>query len=91
MTAFTDLVDVASARLGARIVGCNDEFIQSGDNGFLCDPFEEQPWIDALTRLSNSPDLRKAIGYKGHQTCRRLFNIRDTAARFEQVYADLAV
>ena len=26
MTAFTDLVDVASARLGARIVGCNDEF-----------------------------------------------------------------
>jgi allantoicase len=26
VTSFTDLVDVASARLGARIVGCNDEF-----------------------------------------------------------------
>jgi allantoicase len=26
VTAFTELVDVASERLGARIVGCNDEF-----------------------------------------------------------------
>ena len=26
MTAFTDLVEVTSERLGARIVGCNDEF-----------------------------------------------------------------
>lgn len=71
-------------------VGCNDEFIQNGDNGFLCDPFEKQPWIDVLSRLSNSPELRRAIGTKGYETCRRLFDIRDTAARFEKIYDELA-
>jgi glycosyltransferase involved in cell wall biosynthesis len=67
-------------------VGCNDEFIQSGQNGFLCDPFQEQPWIDALTQLVNNPDLRTSVGAKGYETCQKLFNIRDTAARFEKVY-----
>lgn len=67
-------------------VGCNDEFIQSGQNGFLCDPFQEEPWIDALTQLVNNADLRRSIGAKGFQTCQTLFNIRDTAARFEKVY-----
>jgi glycosyltransferase involved in cell wall biosynthesis len=70
-------------------VGCNDEFIQSGTNGLLCDPFQEEPWIDALAKLSNSPAVREAMGLKGYQTCRRLFNIEDTAARFENIYAEL--
>ena len=70
-------------------VGCNDEFIQSADNGFLCDPFEEQPWIDALVLLSNSASLRATMGTKGNDTCKRLFDIRDTAFRLETVYADL--
>ena len=70
-------------------VGCHDEFIQSGANGFLCDPFEEQPWIDTLALLSSNPELRRDVGLKGNETCRRLFNIRDTASRFENVYAEL--
>ena len=71
-------------------VGCNDEFIQNGVNGFLCDPFEEQAWIDALVKLLNNSELRKVMGAKGYETCRLLFDIRDTAKRFESVYADLA-
>jgi glycosyltransferase involved in cell wall biosynthesis len=71
-------------------VGCHDEFIESGSNGYLCDPFLEQPWIDALVRLSNDPDWRKCVGRKGYETCCNLFDIRDKAARFEKLYADVA-
>jgi glycosyltransferase involved in cell wall biosynthesis len=70
-------------------VGCNAEFIEHGNNGFLCDPFEEAPWIDALVRLATDDDLRAQCGLRGHETCRRLFNIRDAAMRIEMVYADL--
>jgi glycosyltransferase involved in cell wall biosynthesis len=71
-------------------VGCNDEFIQSGENGFLCDPFEEQPWIDALVLLAKSSALRRTIGAKGNDTCHSLFDIRNTAASLTAVYAELA-
>jgi glycosyltransferase involved in cell wall biosynthesis len=72
-------------------VGCNGEFIDNGQNGFLCDPFQEQPWIDALVRLCNDPSLREQVGRRGFATCARLFNIRDTASRFEKVYSELMV
>lgn len=71
-------------------VGCNEEFIVHGENGFLCDPFQESPWIDALTQLCNDPARRRAVGARGYATCAALFDIRDTAVRFEKVYADLA-
>lgn len=74
----------------SRGVGCNDEFIQHGENGFLCDPFEEEPWIDALVCLVNSGPLRTRIGQNGLETCRRRFDIRGTAARLEHVYSELA-
>jgi glycosyltransferase involved in cell wall biosynthesis len=70
-------------------VGCNDEFIQSGDNGFLCDPFAEQPWIDALVQLARSAELRAEMGAKGYDTCRRLFDIRATALKLENLYGEL--
>jgi glycosyltransferase involved in cell wall biosynthesis len=70
-------------------VGCNAEFIEHGTNGFLCDPFEEQPWIDTLVRLVTDNNLRDQCGSRGHETCRRLFNIHDAAMRIERVYADL--
>jgi glycosyltransferase involved in cell wall biosynthesis len=70
-------------------VGCNDEFIQSGDNGFLCDPFVEQPWIDALVQLARSAALRAEMGAKGYDTCRRLFDIRATALKMENLYGEL--
>ena len=70
-------------------VGCHDEFIQNGVNGLLCDPFAEEPWIRGLAQLAGDPALRKTMGLRGHETCRRLFNIEDTAARVEKIYAGL--
>jgi glycosyltransferase involved in cell wall biosynthesis len=70
-------------------VGCNDQFIEHGINGFLCDPFQEQCWIDALAQLANDASLRQAIGTGGYEMCRRLFDIEDTAMRFQEMYAEL--
>lgn len=71
-------------------VGCNAEFIENGKNGFLCDPFQEQPWIDALSQLANNAELRQLMGVRGHETCRRLFNITTTSAELEKIYLELA-
>jgi glycosyltransferase involved in cell wall biosynthesis len=75
----------------SRGVGCNDEFITDGDDGVLCDPFDDRPWIEALERLVDDRALRQSIGRRGRETCERRFDIRGTAARFEAIYADLAV
>ncbi|MEO8003707.1 MAG: glycosyltransferase [Betaproteobacteria bacterium] len=70
-------------------VGCNDQFIEHGINGFLCDPFQQQSWIDALAQLANDDSLRQAMGARGYEMCRRLFDIEDTATRFQEMYAEL--
>jgi len=70
-------------------VGCNDEFIANGVDGFLCDPFVDAPWVDALTLLANDAPLRCKVGANGRARCRTLFALPDTARRFEALYADL--
>nr|WP_295371092.1 glycosyltransferase [uncultured Sphingosinicella sp.] len=47
-------------------VGMNLELVQSGQNGFLADTDEE--WIEALTRLADSRELRSRIGPAGRKT-----------------------
>lgn len=71
-------------------VGCNDEFISHGVNGYLCDPFRDEPWIAALRALCSDAALRRRIGERGHETCERRFDIRHTARRMEALFAELA-
>jgi len=71
-------------------VGCNDEFVTDGEDGLLCDPFEDAPWIAALVRLLQDDGYRQRVGLAGQDTCRRRFDIRTTAARFEALYTELA-
>lgn len=47
-------------------VGVNKEIIQDGINGFLAQTEDE--WVEKLSRLIESAELRKAIGLKGVQT-----------------------
>ncbi len=71
-------------------VGCNSEFIQSGVNGFLCDPFADAGWSEVLITLLKDPYLRKRVGAAGLATCRQLFDIRTVARKFEELYRELA-
>jgi glycosyltransferase involved in cell wall biosynthesis len=72
-------------------VGCNDEMIKSGWNGYLCDPYEDHQWVTALTELANSAESRARVGRNGQATCRERFDIRSTAAQFEELYLELAL
>ena len=47
-------------------VGVNTEIIQEGVNGFLASTEEE--WFDKISRLIESPELRKELGQRGRQT-----------------------
>jgi glycosyltransferase involved in cell wall biosynthesis len=73
----------------SRGVGCNDEFIDDGDNGFLLDPFCDEGWADCLICLLSDERLRRSVAEKGYDLCRRYFNIVNTATQFEDLYAEL--
>ncbi|MEI6852487.1 MAG: glycosyltransferase family 4 protein [Bacteroidota bacterium] len=47
-------------------VGVNSEIIQDGENGFLAST--ETEWIDKLSALIESPELREHIGKNGRKT-----------------------
>lgn len=47
-------------------VGVNTEIIQDGENGFLADSDDE--WIDKISRLIESEELRKKLGIAGRKT-----------------------
>jgi glycosyltransferase involved in cell wall biosynthesis len=70
-------------------VGSNNEFIKNWDNGVLLDPFNDQGWAEAVTKLLKEPALMQQIGENGYQTCVSLFDIHKTARKFEKVYDHL--
>lgn len=72
-------------------VGCNDEMIRSGWNGYLCDPYEDHQWVTTLADLANSAESRDRIGRNGRATCCTQFDIRSTAAQFEKLYLELTL
>lgn len=47
-------------------VGVNAEIIQDGDNGFLATDIDE--WVDKISKLVESAELRKEMGQKARQT-----------------------
>jgi glycosyltransferase involved in cell wall biosynthesis len=99
LPSFLELHSVAvleALRIGLPVVisthvGCNDEYIKAGWNGYLCDPFNQRPWVEALVRLANDVELRKWVGENGRKTCHREFDIRTTAAAFEEIYMELCL
>ncbi|NBR47842.1 glycosyltransferase family 1 protein [bacterium] len=99
LPSFLELHSVAvleALRMGLPVVistnvGCNDEYIKTGWNGYLCDPFNQRPWIDTLVQLANDAELRKWVGMNGRRTCYREFDIRATAAAFEELYMELCL
>lgn len=70
-------------------VGCNSEFIDSGTNGLLLDPFKDSGWAPALVKLLKDPSLRQEIGARGFQTCCERFDIRNVAKTFESLYKEV--
>jgi glycosyltransferase involved in cell wall biosynthesis len=54
-------------------VGVNSDIIQHGVNGYL--PSNEQEWIDCLSLLIESSELRQRIGNKGRETVMQHYSV----------------
>lgn len=73
----------------SRGVGCNDEFISHGENGFLLDPFLSEGWAETVAALLQNDALRVITGEAGKRTCRERFGIERAAKAKEELYAEL--
>lgn len=65
-------------------VGVNAEIIRDGENGFLAST--EAEWVDRLSRLLESEDLRRRIGAAGRRTVEERFDGAHHARRVADIF-----
>jgi glycosyltransferase involved in cell wall biosynthesis len=65
-------------------VGVNSDIIQDGENGFLAGNDDE--WIEKLSKLIDSSDLRKKVGAKGRETVVDNFSAKSQVDRVFEVF-----
>jgi glycosyltransferase involved in cell wall biosynthesis len=68
-------------------VGVNTDIIQDGENGFLAD--SEDEWIEKLSRLIHSPELRKNLGAKGRETVEQKYSAKSQVPRIYKIFESL--
>jgi glycosyltransferase involved in cell wall biosynthesis len=69
-------------------VGVNSEIIQDGVNGFLASTADE--WIEKLTTLLHSAELRKRFGWAGRRTVEAKYSARSQVPRVLEVFKSVA-
>jgi glycosyltransferase involved in cell wall biosynthesis len=69
-------------------VGVNSEIIQDGVNGFLASTADE--WIEKLTTLLHSAELRKRFGLAGRRTVEAKYSARSQVPRVLEVFKSVA-
>jgi glycosyltransferase involved in cell wall biosynthesis len=65
-------------------VGVNSEIIQDGINGFLA--VTEDEWVDKLTTLLHSSEIRRRLGVAGRQTVETKYSARTQAPRVLEIF-----
>ncbi|HYJ90809.1 MAG TPA: glycosyltransferase, partial [Pyrinomonadaceae bacterium] len=65
-------------------VGVNSEIIEDGTNGFIANRKSE--WIEKLTTLIQSYELRQRIGKKGRLTVEKQYSAEVQAPRVLEVF-----
>jgi glycosyltransferase involved in cell wall biosynthesis len=68
-------------------VGVNMEIIEHGENGFLADTTEE--WIEILSKLIESRELRENIGRKGRQTVLNHYSVEANKEIYLRAFNEL--
>jgi glycosyltransferase involved in cell wall biosynthesis len=69
-------------------VGVNSEIIQDGVNGFLAST--EAEWIEKLTTLLHSPELRKRLGMAGRRTVEAKYSARSQVPRVLEIFKSVS-
>jgi glycosyltransferase involved in cell wall biosynthesis len=65
-------------------VGVNTEIIQDGENGFLA--ATEQDWIEKLSLLIESPELREKIGKAGRKTVVEKYSVEANKQKYLEAF-----
>ncbi len=68
-------------------VGVNSEIIQDGINGFLAATDEE--WINKISMLIESPELRAKIGFEGRQTVLKDYSVAANKSHYLNLFRSL--
>ena len=69
-------------------VGVNKEIIQDGENGFLATT--ENEWVDKLSRLIDSAELRKTMGEKGRKTVVEGYSVEVNKALYLRYFKEVS-
>lgn len=73
----------------ASDAGCMDDFVDDGQNGIVVAPDSPEAIAEGVGRLIQDDELRDRMGAAARQRFLERFELRVTAARFAQLYADL--
>ena len=65
-------------------VGVNSEIIQDNQNGLLAD--SEDDWVEKLSRLLHSRELRQRLGHAGRVTVHEKFSAKTQAPRVYDIF-----
>ncbi len=65
-------------------VGVNTDIIQDGENGFIAGTEDE--WVDKLTRLLRSHELRQRLGHAGRVTVEQKYSAITQAPRVYEIF-----
>ncbi len=68
-------------------VGINSDIIQDGENGFWAATHQE--WVDRLSTLIQSPEIRYQMGLKGIETVERGYSLAVISEKFFHVLRSL--
>jgi glycosyltransferase involved in cell wall biosynthesis len=68
-------------------VGMNAQLIQDGENGLLAS--SEDEWVEKLTRLINSSELRRRLGRSGRQTVEAWYSAAVQVPRVYEIFASV--
>jgi glycosyltransferase involved in cell wall biosynthesis len=65
-------------------VGVNSTIIRDGENGFLAGSKAE--WIEKISHLIHSPDLRRKLGFAGRETVEREYSAKVVAPKVLDIF-----
>lgn len=68
----------------ASAVGVNNQIIEEGINGYLCN--KEDCWYQALKKLTLDASLRQSMGLRGHEKIVNQFSVRTNAEAFLKLF-----
>lgn len=74
--------------VATRVPG-NADVIEDKRNGILVPPGDPGAMADAIASLLSEPERAKAMGARGQASVRETYDIRETAARVEDLYLDV--